>query len=230
MLRRSGGSWAALLVLSLPSALPGQTVTTRDPTGLEIRRRCEYTMSRKSLPAVGNLLDSAGAAQALFPLFPPDGEPAVISLVYLPGLTRPEVRWAEPASRSDSVLGIIRARASPRSVEEPWAVRLRVTGGDALGIRTEPAVYCPPQPYGMKRVQSFTVTTGPGEPVPSRDLRIVVEVLVRADGRITDVRLVRSSGIRELDNNVVTTYQTASFLPAILDGVPVSGTFRTDGR
>lgn len=229
MLRRSGGRWAALLVLSLPGALPGQTVTTRDPTGLEIRRRCEYTMSRKSLPAVGSLLDSAGAAEALFPLFPRDGEPAVISLVYLPGLTRPEVRWAEQAG-GDSVLGIIRARASLRSVEEPWAVRLRVAGGDTFGIRAEPAVYCPPQPYGMKRVQSFTVTTGPGEPAPGRNLRIIVEVLVRADGRVTDVRLIRGSGIRDLDNGVVTTYQAASFLPAILDGVPVPGTFRTDGR
>lgn len=228
----SGARWALLLVLGLPAVVSAQTVTSRDPTGREIRRKCEFTMSRKSVPPVGSVIDSAGTLEALAALLAESGFSAVVSLVYLPGVEWPEVRWSELAAGPDLVLSAVRAHAIVRPVNDPWAIRLRISGGASPDMQAEPAVYCPPQPYGAEgtRIVPFRIEANSADRIPSRSDRLVVEALVLADGRVADIRLVRSSGMRQLDDEVINALRTVTFLPAVLDGVPVPGTHRTETR
>jgi protein TonB len=51
---------------------------------------------------------------------------------------------------------------------------------------------------------------------------VLLEVVVAADGRALEVRVLRSSGFRPLDESAVTTVRERwRFVPARRDGVPV---------
>jgi hypothetical protein len=232
MAKRSPG-WAVLLLMS-PGLLPGQVVTTSLPTGGEVKRRCEFTPASAKLPPVSSVIDSATVSAALAPILAGGGPALVISLVYRPGVSQPEVRWTEPASGPGELLSIVQTKALSRPVTEPWAIRLRVTStADSISIRTEPSVYCPPQPYGIggSTRRTAVVQVGPGDrlPTPGSRIRVVIETLVLASGAVADVRLIRSSGIQQIDNDIMMSAQTQSYLPALLDGVPVDGRYRNDG-
>jgi TonB family protein len=55
-----------------------------------------------------------------------------------------------------------------------------------------------------------------------RDKQPAVVLVVDADGRVRDVNLVRSSGVREIDVAAVRTFRRAEYRkPATLDGKPV---------
>jgi hypothetical protein len=58
---------------------------------------------------------------------------------------------------------------------------------------------------------------------------MVAEVFVLETGFPSEVRLIQGSDIRELDDAFVRESQAMSFMPALLEGVPVSGWYRTDG-
>jgi hypothetical protein len=234
MLTREAACVTALLVLSLAGALPAQTVTTPLPTGGEVKRRCEFTITSGKLPPVGSVIDSAAVSAALAPILAKGGPALVVSVVYLPGVSPPEVRWTEQVSGPGEVLSIIRAKALSRPVTEPWAIRLRVSStADSIGIRTEPSVYCPPQPYGIggstRRTAMVRVSPGDRLPTPGSRIRVVIEALVLASGAVGDVRLIRGSGIQQIDNDMMMSAQTQSYLPALLDGIPVDGRYRNDG-
>lgn len=55
-----------------------------------------------------------------------------------------------------------------------------------------------------------------------RDKQPAVVLVVDADGRVRDIELVRSSGVREIDVAAVRTFRRAQYRkPATLDGKPV---------
>jgi TonB family protein len=64
---------------------------------------------------------------------------------------------------------------------------------------------------------------------PSGRARILVEVNVTKNGVPVRVRIIQSSGIRDLDEQVLREFQVKRYLPALLEGVPIDGVFRNDG-
>jgi len=64
---------------------------------------------------------------------------------------------------------------------------------------------------------------------PSGRARILVEVNVTKNGVPVRVRLIQSSGIRDLDEQVVHEFEARRYLPALLEGVPIDGIYHSDG-
>jgi len=56
-----------------------------------------------------------------------------------------------------------------------------------------------------------------------------VQVFIDETGNVSDVRLMASSGIRELDESIVTEQRRRRFMPATIDGVPVPSWTRSNG-
>jgi len=54
-------------------------------------------------------------------------------------------------------------------------------------------------------------------------------VLVAADGTPLRVRMLQSSGLSDLDEQMIREWQQRQFQPALLDGAPIQGLYRTDG-
>ena len=54
-----------------------------------------------------------------------------------------------------------------------------------------------------------------------RGRQITLEVLIDANGRVTDVALVKSSGSDELDQSLINIVRACSYWPATLDGRPI---------
>jgi TonB family protein len=71
----------------------------------------------------------------------------------------------------------------------------------------------------------------PGDrpPPASGRVRIDFEVLVGADGTPLRVRMLQSSGLGDLDEQMIREWQQQQFQPALLDGAPIQGLYRTDG-
>lgn len=81
-------------------------------------------------------------------------------------------------------------------------------------LSLEPALYCPPQPIATVSdgpvVERVRIEPGDRLPTPGVRMRLIAEVLVLETGALQHLR------------------QT-SFLPALLEGMPVAGRYRTDG-
>ena len=77
---------------------------------------------------------------------------------------------------------------------------------------------------------SLLVEVQPDERMPaSGRARIIIEVSVTKDGLPSRARLVESSGVRDLDDQVLHDFESQSYQPALLDGVPIDGLYRSDG-
>lgn len=235
MSRSTDVSLLALVVLVLtgPAPLYAQTVRTRDGSGREIVRRCQPAMSNKELPAVDAVIDSAAVTQRLAELPPGGAASWLLSLGFARDQPTPAVRWLEPETGPDTVLRILSGAARPREAGEAWAVRLRVEPEPRRAIALESAIYCPPQPAatGPSGPVGRRVEIRPGDrmPMPGSKIRMIAEVLVLETGAVADIRLVRGSDIRELDDSFLQHLRQTQFLPALLEGVPVAGRYRTDG-
>jgi hypothetical protein len=227
---------AALATLGLfgpHGPLAAQIIHMRDPDGHDITRRCQPAAATKDLPVLSAVVDSTGVAGALAGFAAESSSPWLLSVVYARGAATPTVRWVEPPSGPDTVVRVVAAAAAPRPAGEPWAVRLRLMPGSPRRMVVEPALYCPPEPMvrGTARMMPFRVQLQPGDRMPRQNARMsmVAEVFVLETGFPSEVRLIQGSDIRELDDAFVRESQAMSFMPALLEGVPVSGWYRTDG-
>lgn len=234
--------WMPALVVVLgtacqPQVAAGQTIVTRGPDGREVKRTCSAVTPAKSLPAVSALIDSAAVLASLAAVAPPDAETWVLSLGYARQSSPARVRWVSPEAGPEDVLALVAERTAPgpRDVAEPWAVRLRFSFGGQPNVRVESAVFCPPIPVpgsgsgvgsGIVRVEA---ASGDRMPTPGTRIRLVTEARILESGGIVEARVVRGSGIRDLDDTALRHLQSMRFLPALLDGVPVEAIYRSDG-
>jgi TonB family protein len=198
------------------------------------QRRCVRAQLPRKLPAASSLLDSAGAAAAFGTMtLPPKG--IVFSAVYLDD-SLPIVHVVEPASMSlDSArrpIATFKRVLVPQTPDGVWGVRVRIRqagGGGAIAI--ERARYCPPE-FDGPQVEFLRFRVDPNTdrlPTGGRRIRPIIEATVSELGDLLQTRVIRSSGIAELDQEIITKVQAWRFLPALLDDTPVTSWVRTDG-
>lgn len=219
-----------VLGVTVPALLSGQTVRTRDASGREITRKCQPAISRKELPAVGAVIDSAVVVRQLAKLPPGDAARWLLSLSVAKNDTTPTVRWVEPETGPDTVLQILSGAVRSRKSGAARAVRLRLELRSSGSIALEPAIYCPPRPnsLALEAVQRVEIWPRDRLLALGKRIRIVAEVLVLETGAVADIRLLRASGIPEVDDGVRQHLRRTHFLPALLEGMPVAGRYWTD--
>lgn len=222
-----------LLCVAEHRPLLGQTLRTRDASGREIIRRCQPATSKKNLPPLASVIDSVAVVQQIAGLPPGGSDRWLLSLGFPNNTGKPAVRWVEPEIGPDTVIQVVSASTRLREGGEAWAVRLQVERGSHPTIALEPALYCPPQPspVGLRSPVVQRVEIGPGDRVPTEGqrIRMVAEVVVLETGTVADVRLIRGSGMREVDDEFLQQLRRTAFLPALLEGMPIPGRYRTDG-
>jgi hypothetical protein len=141
---------------------------------------------------------------------------------------------------TDELAAQVLARSAwPEKPSDLWAVRVHVTGGAAPAVAVTRATYCPPQPasgqpgrmtVGVLRYEVVTPTgirRGLPPPLPPR-LHTVFEIHVTALGDVSDVKLITGSGTESVDAEIERQMAQSKYEPALLDGIPVPGVYRTD--
>jgi TonB family protein len=102
-----------------------------------------------------------------------------------------------------------------------WGMRVRVVGGEVDAIL--PAVVCPPE--RGSRIGAAVAPVGTSREVAEANQARgrQLEVIVRLDeqGRVTDVRLLRGSGSRLLDQYAVDLARSYRYHPQLHDGIGV---------
>lgn len=195
------------------------------------QRGCADTHFPKHLPAVNTVLDSATVAAELAKLQGPRIEMRY-GLFFNAGDSLPVIL---PLSGGHEVIPILNRSLRPQKPSDVWAVRVHVAvgGGNVPVLSIERATYCPPAPdthIGGDQPTSMMVQVEPDDRMPpSGRARILVEVNVTKNGVPVRVRIIQSSGIRDLDEQVLREFQVKRYLPALLEGVPIDGVFRNDG-
>lgn len=209
---------ACLTLAAVPSTLPAQ------------QRQCGDAQNPKQLPAASALIDSARAMAELEPLGVPR-EGIVFSLLFNEADSLPVVRLLEVADADALVLFASTVR--PQKPAGVWAVRVRVRGGPTPGLTLERSVYCAPVPTPELAARfPIRLEARVADVMPSfnRATKITVEVLVAATGEVLTVRLIESTGLGDVDAEITRRWEARTFLPALIDGRPISALYRTDGR
>ena len=209
---------ACLTLAAVPSTLLAQ------------QRQCGDAQNPKKLPAASALIDSARAMAELQPLGVPR-EGIVFSLLFNEADSLPVVRLLEVADADALVLFASTVR--PQKPAGVWAVRVRVRGGPTPGLTLERSVYCAPVPtpeLAARQPMRIEVRVADVPPSMNRPIRITVEVLVAATGEAKTVRLIESTGLGDVDAEITRRWEARTFLPALIDGRPISALYRTDGR
>ncbi len=201
------------------------------PTPLRTQQRaCEPARNPKQLPAVGALVDSAGAITGLATIDAPEG--MLFSLALLEGDSLPVVK---PLFGTDATAaGILASWIRPQKrSNETWAVRMRAAGGPAPSLRVERAVYCPPVfipglQTGVSTITVHALTEDRAARFEGPPGQVIVIALVSEVGAPARVNVIQSSGIPEFDAQFLEGWQHARFQPALLDGLPVQAWYRSD--
>lgn len=196
----------------------------------EPTRHCEESKTPRNLPPVGAVLDSARAVADLTTRGVPAGG-LLLSLLYSDEDSLPHTRGMDSAATAAADLFAKSLR--PLQPAEYWGVRVRVVGGPAPAVTLERSRYCPPVPASIQaRPRRFVVNMRLGDRVRplSTTVRFIADVEISETGQVGDIALVRASGVRELDDQILWYIQIRPFLPALLDGTPVPGRLRVRGQ
>jgi hypothetical protein len=219
-------SYHVLAVLLTVALVATATVTAAKAQ----QRPCADTRYPKHLPPLSVLLDSASAVADLAGLSEPRGE-LLVSLFFNEGDSLPVIL---PLGGDDRrPLQVLNRLLRPQKPSDIWAVRVHVAGGATPVLTVARSTYCPPSPESrgtdnLPMIASVQIQPGDRMPANGR-ARMSVEVTVTKDGVVSRVRLVEASGIRDVDDQFVHDFETRRFQPALLDGVPIAGVFRSDG-
>jgi TonB family protein len=206
-----------LLAIALARPLPAQQ------KGL-----CKPTLAPRKLPAPSALVDSARAIADLAQ-FGTTTPTMVFSLVFAEHDSLPEVRPLEDASMLAAAVLVHAVR--PQKPSGLWAIRVRVAQGASAALTLERSVYCPPFPQRTDAPTMVAVRVEPSEQsaVKQGRVRMSFQVLVSEQGQAIDVRMIQSSGIRDMDDQMMQDLQRVRFQPALLDGKPMQALYRSDG-
>lgn len=197
-------------------------------------RRCRESNTPRKLPTASALLDSARAVGALHEMTVP-ANGLVLSLLYDEEDSLPNARPLATDSVAARAARIIADAARPQRPNGIWAVRVQMVGasGPVEGLTIQRSMYCPPVIAGVPARNRRVVVDlrDSDRRVPSGTLiKVIAEAEILEDGSVGEVRIVRSSEMVSLDEEIVRDIRLRRFLPALLDGFPVPGWYRTDGR
>lgn len=192
---------------------------------------CEETRNPKQLPPARDILDSADAILELREsnLLAEDMR---FSLIFDGSDSFPRVRLLET---TDPTAAMVLLRSIwPQKPSETWAVRVHVVGGSTPSLTLERAVYCPPTPEsGSPFPTRIAVQMKPGDrrpPPGTQRVQIGIEALIDEGGVPSNVRIIRSSGMTDLDDEILKRWEGRRFHPALIDGEPIRALWRTDGQ
>ena len=192
---------------------------------------CEETRNPKQLPPARDIIDSADAILELKQanLLADDMR---FSLLFEGSDSFPRVRLLET---TDPTAAMVLLRSIwPQKPSEPWAVRVHVVGGSTPSLTLERSIYCPPTPEsGSPFPTRIAVQMQPGDrrpPPGTRRIHIRLEALIDEGGVPSNVRITQSSGMSDLDDEILKQWQGRRFHPALIDGEPIRAVFRTDGQ
>jgi hypothetical protein len=227
---------AAISLAVVTRGATAQVVRETDELGREIVRRCQPTEWPKKLPALNAVLDSVALWTSLGAAAAADTSPMLFSIIYR-DKEAPLIRVLEPTTPSGfavSLVGVVggglRDVAPP---QPPRALRVRARAGSTPAATVERSVYCPPELATGGNIGPTTtrVYLERGDRIPpGRTLRLEAEWTVSELGQVTNFRVIRGSGIRELDESMVTEMQQRTYRPALLDGMRVASWARSSGR
>ena len=223
-----GTALGALLCAGTFAALPAHAQRARDPLLLSEkpapRDGCSVSRLPTPLPELGALADSAALAQAVdaygreYPIR--DGKMfAVYSVAFAADGSVERVSAIDyllPMEREPELTATVRRSVRAQRPGKPWSVRLRVEPGAAQNLRVGRSEVCPARSTTRFELTSNALSPDGGSPQPVR-----VRVVVREDGRIAGIHLLRSSGDRELDRWVEQTLLGRRYHAQIVDGVAV---------
>jgi TonB family protein len=181
--------------------------------------------------------------------------PASLDDLARPGSRGSVLLWGRDAAPGDTVelsvrygddgrLGWVRAIRTPRdasrvaeleqlltaSLQEEgppdWGVRIRIVGGGVEPLL--PSVICPAE-RGVRHTQVLVpspTTLERQEAWQARGREIEADVGLDAEGRVVNVRLMRSSGSRMYDQYVTDLVRSYQYEPKLHDGIGVAGVLR----
>lgn len=193
-------------------------------------RRCRDSNTPRKLPAAGALLDSARVVGELHAVSVPDSG-LLLTLLYNGDDSLPDARPLAADSVAARAARILAASARPQRPSGIWAVRVRLLG-DA-GLKVQRSSYCPPVLTGVparNRRVVVDLRDADRRPTTGTLVKVIAEAEILEDGSVGEVRIVRSSDMASLDDEIIRDIRLRRFLPALLDGFPVTGWYRTDGH
>ena len=221
----------SLLISGSARAVLAQVYTFTDSLGRTTQRRCEITRAPKALPPAHLLIDTA-RVRAILESDPTD---VLMSLSFAEsgGLTRLAILGGEGAvDTTGRAVRLLRSLLLPQGPGVAYSVRVRILGGPPLQLSTERSVYCPPQMLDViesSREQVTVILPRGARPADGSRVHFVGELQIDAFGLVSKVTVVNSSGIQDLDDQLVQREQRRRFLPALLDGIPSPSWVRTNG-
>jgi TonB family protein len=178
----------------------------------------------EALPELAQVLDAEAMITQLASRTP-DLEEALFAIRYEPdGTPAPTVPLESAFSLAvaQSQAEIVTAHVKRQPPGPVWGVRLRITSTPLPTVLLERSVFCPPRQEQSELKLPFTVTGDPDEPQgPGRTEPARMLVLVDRDGRVAEVRVLRTSGSYTFDRAFEESLRTARFRPALLDDTPV---------
>jgi hypothetical protein len=196
----------------------------------EPERRCKESKAPGKLPAVGTLLDSARAVADLTAgEVPPGG--LLFSLIYNDEDSLPQTRRLDSAATAAADL--LAKSLRPQRPTEYWGVRVRVIGGAAPALTLERSRYCPALAASIQaRPRRFVVAMRRGDRVRAvgTTVRFIADAEISETGQVWEIALLRPSGVREIDEEILRYVQIRPFRPALLDGTPVPSRLRVHGQ
>lgn len=195
------------------------------------RRGCGETRIPKTLPLAHEIIDSVDAIVELRD-FNRLADDMLFSLVYTDADSMPRVT---PLVGGDAQAALVLLRSVwPQKPSGTWALRVHVVGGASPWLALDRSIYCPPSPeqrVAFPQPIRIEVRQGDHRPPPGVGrIRIRLESLIDEAGNVISVRLMQSSGILDLDNQIIQDWQMRHFKPALIDGQPIRALYRTDGQ
>lgn len=193
-------------------------------------RRCEDSKIPTRLPAAGALLDSARAITDLTARQLPAAG-LLFSLVYSDEDSLPQMRPLDSAGTAAA--DVLAKSLLPRQPNGYWGVRVRVVGGTTPALTLERSQYCPPLPaFIQARPHQLVaeIRVGDRDRPVGWTARIIADAEISETGQVWEIAMLRPSGIREIDEEILHNVRIRRFLPALLDGIPVPSRLRVQGR
>jgi TonB family protein len=192
------------------------------------RQECGETTNPKTLPPAHEMIDSADAITELkaFNRLPDE---MLFSLVFADD----SFPLVAPLVGADVQAAMVLLRSVwPQKPSGTWAVRVHVVGGASPALAVERSIYCPPSPEQSgvfpKRILA-EVRQGDHKPPPGLGrVHIRLDAEIDETGNVLSVSVTHSTGITDLDNQIVQDWQKRRFKPALIDGRPIRALYRTD--
>ncbi len=214
-------SWHRIYLIAFLGAVsvaPAGLLAQKADDASANRRKCPPLPIPDVLPALDAIVDSAKLLPQLAQFRSGDGLPDLVLSLTTPHGSAATLRvLSGPAGeQADSVSQLVQSglRASFR-LDAP-SIRLRLKFKDALRLFVERSELCPPVSLEAQTLRSVTVTTA--EPPPAHVRSPKIRLRIGADGGVLGADLLSSSGIPELDADMLRAAQAAKYQPALLDG------------